>query len=635
MAIEKMRYVYFVGEKDYLEDFINKYLIDDYEIQPENAVGALNNVHGLYSYKGTNPCIELIRKCDYLMQNLGIKEAEVSNVNGLNIGFDEIEEFLQNTEEGFKYYKEEKQKVDNYVTERKKLREQLKDISTMDVDLSKLFSLRFFKIRFGRIPAVYYERLNLYTKELDVILFNISSNKDYEHILYIVPDENASQVDGLFNSLQFERIRISDGLSGTPKEIQSGLDEEIRVASLRQIELTSAIAAFASDKAGKLLICRKILQDRNRTYEISKYAGFNKKSFYIIGWMPEKELQRLQAVIDKDPKVITIADPADELKKGAPTKLKNNALVKPFETIVKMYGMPSYDEIDPTPIIALVYSLMVGMMFGDVGQGFIFLIAGIILLRKGSALGGVFTGGGISAMIFGMLYGSIFSMENIIKPIFMNPIESANINTMLVLGIGLGCVLLVAGMILNIANGIKSREIGRVLFDRNGLAGLLFYGIIIFTVVLYFIKGKLWISSGILALLILIPFVIIFFRHPLENIIHKKSFLPKDKAGFFIETFFEMVDMLLSFASNTISFVRISAFAINHVGLSMAVLILSEMGSGIGKVIIMIIGNALIICLEGLIVGIQGLRLVYYEMFSRFFKGSGREYMPIGKEIKN
>ena len=96
-----------------------------------------------------------------------------------------------------------------------------------------------------------------------------------------------------------------------------------------------------------------------------------------------------------------------------------------------------------------------------------------------------------------------------------------------------------------------------------------------------------------------------------------------------------MVDMLLSFASNTVSFVRLSAFAINHVGLSMAFIILSDLSSGIGKVIILILGNVLIIGLEGLIVGIQGLRLVYYELFSRFYSGEGKPYTPIITKNKN
>ena len=109
--------------------------------------------------------------------------------------------------------------------------------------------------------------------------------------------------------------------------------------------------------------------------------------------------------------------------------------------------------------------------------------------------------------------------------------------------------------------------------------------------------------------------------------------MPEKKGGFIIETVFEMVDMLLGFASNTISFVRISAFAINHVGLSMAVMILADMGTGFAHVAIVIFGNFLVIVLEGMIVGIQGLRLVYYELFSRFYKGDGRPYTPLGSEM--
>lgn len=112
--------------------------------------------------------------------------------------------------------------------------------------------------------------------------------------------------------------------------------------------------------------------------------------------------------------------------------------------------------------------------------------------------------------------------------------------------------------------------------------------------------------------------------------------MPDGVGGFFIETTFEMVDMLLSFASNTISFVRLSAFAINHVGLSMAIGILAEMPSSpLAQTVIMIIGNAAIIVLEGMVVGIQGLRLTYYELFSRFYKGDGVPYEPISNNNGN
>ncbi len=637
MAIEKMTYVNFVGNKEYLDEFINKYMTEDFGMQPEFAMSALTNVRGLYAYKGSNPCTELRRRCGDIMQGLNIKDTQVPIPAKMREwSFDEIGERLRKLEEGFAFYQNEKRTIDDEIAERRHLMAQLAQIGNIDADLSGLFDLRFFKIRFGRLPRRNYERLSLYLESLDVIMMNVSEDKEYEYLLYIMPSEFEVKVDGLFNSLQFERIRIPDNLNGTPKEISAQINDEINEKTARSVQLAGAIAAYASDHQTLLKQLCRLLEERDQVYEIRKYVAFNRESFYIVGWIPSQVLKKMQPLIDKDPNVIAIVD-NDNLPSAStpPTKLKNNAIFRPFETVVTMYGLPSYDEIDPTPFIAFIYCFITGFMFGDVGQGLIFLIAGIILMRRKSPLGGVFTGGGISAVIFGFLYGSIFSYEDIIKPLFMNPIESANINTMLILGIGFGVVLLLFGMVLNIANGIKAKDAGRVLFDRNGLAGMIFYIVIIGTIVGFLLNGSLWVSAGVLAVLLLIPFLLIFFKHPLENLIHRKEhILPKEKGSFFIETIFEMVDMLLSFASNTISFVRLSAFAINHVGLSMAVLILSEMASGAGRIVVMIIGNVLIICLEGLIVGIQGLRLVYYELFSRFYSGEGRAYVPIQKAEK-
>ena len=139
------------------------------------------------------------------------------------------------------------------------------------------------------------------------------------------------------------------------------------------------------------------------------------------------------------------------------------------------------------------------------------------------------------------------------------------------------------------------------------------------------------VSFGILASILVILLLIIMFKENLEKIIVKKK--KKEEKGSLVEKIFEIIEMLLSVASNTISFVRLSAFAINHVGLCMAVYILSNMASGAGNIAIAIIGNIVVIVLEGLIVAIQVLRLEYYELFSRFYQGDGRPYKPLKSEI--
>ena len=147
----------------------------------------------------------------------------------------------------------------------------------------------------------------------------------------------------------------------------------------------------------------------------------------------------------------------------------------------------------------------------------------------------------------------------------------------------------------------------------------------------YFLKGKMLISINAIIAISLILIFIIMFNDKIMGWIEKK----KDEANTsIVEKIFEIIEMLLSFLSNTISFLRLAAFAINHAGLCMAVYLLANMTTGAGNILIAIIGNVVVLVLEGLIVGIQTLRLEYYELFSRFYDGSGKEYKSIKKQME-
>ena len=293
-----------------------------------------------------------------------------------------------------------------------------------------------------------------------------------------------------------------------------------------------------------------------------------------------------------------------------------------------MYGLPNYTEIDPTGFVAITAFLLFGFMFGDVGQGLVIFLIGLILAKKKIAIGSVFEAGGIASMIFGVLYGSVFGKEDIIPTIFISPME--NIQTMLIYGIGIGVILIIISMALNIRNGIKNKDKKKIFFDTNGIAGLVFYVTILVAGIYFLLKGKMIASMGVLSIFVIVPLIAIMFKDALAKVIFKEK--PKEKSSL-VEKIFEVIEILLSFASNTISFVRIAAFAINHVGLCMAIYILSEMMSGTGSLVVAIIGNIIVIVLEGLIVGIQVLRLEYYELFSRFYTGDGKEYKPLKEKI--
>ena len=297
-----------------------------------------------------------------------------------------------------------------------------------------------------------------------------------------------------------------------------------------------------------------------------------------------------------------------------------------------MYGLPSYNEIDPSPIVALTYFLFFGMMFGDIGQGAVIILVGALMwFLKKLSLGKVLMTVGVSSMIFGCFYGSIFGIEDIIHG--FNPNE--NINTVLFAAVGIGMFMIVAVIIVNIINGIRQKNVEKIFFSQNGLPGLVMYigAVILVLVMLNFVKFS--IPSGLLIALIVIALLIIFLREPLTKLVEGRGdVIPESKLDFILENFFELFEVVLSFLTNTISFIRIGAFALSHVGMMSVVFLLAETGSGYNPVIL-VIGNLFVIGFEGMIVCIQVLRLEFYELFGRFYEGDGRPFEPAGEVTKD
>jgi V/A-type H+-transporting ATPase subunit I len=319
-------------------------------------------------------------------------------------------------------------------------------------------------------------------------------------------------------------------------------------------------------------------------------------------------------------------DVSTDLSADPPTRLKNPKIFKPFEMFVEMYGLPAYNEMDPTMFIALTYTLMFGIMFGDVGQGICLVVGGFLLYHfKKMNLAAIVSLAGIWSTVFGFMYGSIFGFEDILSPVWMRPMD--NIMTTLMLAIGFGMVLILIAMVINIINAIRAKEPGRLLFDQSGVAGLICYGCAATCIVLYE-TGHALPATSILAVAVGIPLVAIFLKEPLSNLVeHKKHIFPEGSKGmFFVEAFVELFDVVLSYATNSISFVRVGAFALSHAGMMGVVMTLAGYESGSPNWIVVVFGNILVTGLEGLVVGIQVLRLEYYEMFSRFYRGSGKPF---------
>lgn len=365
--------------------------------------------------------------------------------------------------------------------------------------------------------------------------------------------------------------------------------------------------------------------------------------FQLFGWVPEKEADRLSDSLCRLGGVEVKFDSPEQLENlSPPTKLENSWFARPYEFFVSMFGMPRYDEIDPTPLVAITYTLFFGIMFADLGQGLVLALAGWIMGKHmKNWLGPILVRCGISGALFGLVFGSVFGYEHALdgfyrllgfggKPI--DVMESSSITLILAAAIAIGVLLVTVVILLNIYVSLRKADYGSALFGKNGVAGLALYvGLILFA--LGFVTELPLPRLPLVWGMIVLPCVLIWLGEPLGRLVaHRQSWMPEKWGEYLIQGIFELFESVLSYMTNTVSFIRVGAFVLVHAGMMMVFSTIAEMaGGGVAEVIVMIFGNLLVIALEGLLVGVQSLRLEYYELFSRFFSGSGKEFKPAGK----
>ncbi|WP_306483240.1 V-type ATP synthase subunit I [Anaerococcus sp.] len=447
---------------------------------------------------------------------------------------------------------------------------------------------------------------------------NIDSKENY---LLVYPKQVKEDIKRAVNTMGFidKKTPESDDLETTDRKLEE-TDKEIK-------ELEEKIEAIKNNNEDLIQDIPHTIEYYEKSSEIKDKMAKGDKYFYLSGWVPKSKVDDFKNLEEKyDKTKVNINNRSCSSK--PPTKLKNNILFRPFEFLVNMYGAPNYNEIDPTPFFAITYLLLYGMMFGDLGQGLVFVLLSFYVDKINKTFGGLVRRIGISSSIFGLMYGSFFGIETLIPTLLIKPFD--NIMTVLIASVAFGVVLMVISYIIGIFNKVKKQDnIEEGIFGKEGLAGLMM--MISFILIILNIVGKSPIPMLVAIIILVLSIVMIIFKQPLARRIEGEYPLyDSSKGDYYVESSFSIVEALLSVFSNLVSFTRVGAFAINHVGLYMAFEVMAKLaGGGIIGIIILILGNILIIGLEGMIVFIQGLRLEFYEMFSKYYEGNGRKFRPI------
>lgn len=628
MAVEKMKLLSITGKDTDLEKFLAKNIIN-LDIQIEDAKKVYKKGWKLEYFSYDYTVKEYIKKCEKILDELQIeKDDDYWNYNIIN-SVREIKEKIDNINNQYTEYINKIVDLEKENELMQKNYDIIKNLVSVDSKIENLYNLKYMKFRYGTVPTKNLEEINRKIDNTDAIYFELKREEEYTWILYLTTEEFLGKVDSFFNVQDFERIWLPKEASGTPEEFINQIEKNIKENLTKIDKEKEELRNLRIDAKEILIGAYKQLLLYENVNILKKYIVHDQNgTFYIVLWVSKDNVENIKSILSNYKNVdYDIFDDDEDIQ--APTKLKNIKIFRPFETLIKMYGVPNSKEIDPTGLVAITAFIMFGFMFGDVGHGLVIFILGLILAKRKASLGPVLAIGGISSIIFGVLYGSVFGKEDIIKPILISPMD--NIQTMLISGIAVGSIFILIAMIFNIINGIKNKNLQKCLFDKNGISGFLLYGLILADVAVYFLKGQMLIPINVIVIVSIILILLILFGDTISSKLEKKKEQAKTPM---VEKIFEIIEMTLSFASNTISFLRLAAFAINHVGLCMAVYLLADMSSGVGNIAIAIIGNIVVIALEGLIVGIQVLRLEYYELFSRFYEGNGREFKSIKKQIQ-
>jgi V/A-type H+-transporting ATPase subunit I len=555
--------------------------------------------------------------------------------------------------------------------EKAKIEEALNEaraFANLNAPFAELDQLSYLTLRVGRLDSRAQEQVKRSLSDRAVIIPLGEGGR----ILAAASRRGRFALDSELKKAGFIPIAIPEGYQGIPAELLGGLEDRLSAAEkdLEQIRRDKenlrqeGIPQFRGLTASYLMAA---------AVERLKSKLTATRSIYVLtGWAPQDAIQTMVkdlTRITEERIAIRTFNPEEmpevaEGREKVPVSLKHGAYVKGFERLVFSYGAPLYGTIDPTPFVAVFFSILFGIMFGDLGQGFVLFLLGLLTRKGGPRSFKNFHGYstpliavGIASMAMGLLTGEIFTTEGLLAVptqaaagFFMNIFgipgepperilhlmpEKGNIARLFYFfgfTISVGVVLNSIGLVVNIINLWVLKRYEQACFAKTGISGLLLFWYAIF-IAIRCIAGGSFLWFDLVGLLV--PVFCIFFGPLLWRLIAgERPVLAEGLMVFIMEGFVEILETLSTYVSNTVSFLRVGAFALSHAVLSFIVFTLSGMVSrGVtgGPVLalgIMIFGNLVIIVLEGMIVAIQVVRLQYYEFFSKFFTETGIEFKP-------
>lgn len=636
MSIEKMEFVNISGHTSDLNATLVK-LSDCGCFHIESASKVAKKKSGYTALKEDNPYTPLLRKLNEISARSGVtfKSTDYSDVE--NESLPSLERYLSEVSSTLDEYKTAERQAREQLSVHEQAMYQVDHLQGITADFQQIFHCEHIKIRMGRLPADSFAKLPYYDDK-PFFFIHFSQEQEYYWGMYLVPVAYLDEVEEIFEELYFERTHIPDFVHGDSETASSELHKMVEEDKKTVEDCVKKSDEYMQQKTERLCKIFSRLKTQHDNFDLRNKAVIVKDKFQLVGFVPRKDSERFAGMFGDIESVSVSMQHADvNGKLPPPIKMKDNWFTRPFSLFVEMYGLPSYNGINPTSFVAITYMLLFGIMFGDFGQGVVLAIFGALMGKfKKWSMGPIISRVGISGAIFGLLYGSVFGYEELLDPVYEKlgisflPIKVMdNVAPILVATIALGVLLIMISILINIVSGIKNKDYESALFSNNGIAGLVFFGSILGGLVGTLLGVKVF-SVPYVLFLIVLPLILMFMREPLACMVKGKKYKMEGGVGDFIASnFFEVFEFLLSYVSNSLSFVRVGGFAISHASMMLVVMALAKGMSAAASPVMVVFGNVFVMGIEALLVCIQAMRLEFYELFSRFYSGDGVPFTPV------
>ncbi|UCF04915.1 MAG: hypothetical protein JSV33_13480 [bacterium] len=505
----------------------------------------------------------------------------------------------------------------------------------------------FLDIHYGEVRTENLDYIRDKLTPLAAVVLPLARKEENEVILMIGLKSDRLKLKRILREASFEEIEMPEEAQKDSGIVTEELEKKIDELKVQIDGVNAELHTLKTENSIIVTEFYRALQVAHLLIKVKNYLKRTAKTYIFSGWVPSNKKQVVEREIYRAAKgraIIEIVPPEEitGVKKGTvkvPVLLKHPQFFRPFEMLVSSYGLPQYKFIDPTFFVAISFLVIFGMMFGDVGHGAVLVLLGWWLGFKskkvkgaGKLIGRLAFYCGLSSIAFGFLFGSIFGLEHLLPTVWVKPMD--NVLYFFRVAIYFGIVMISIGIIFNIINAVRARNLKAGLFDHAGVVSAIIYwgGIGIVSI---FLSNRP-VPLKLLIYAIGAPVLALFLREPIAALISQRRMaFEKGVFAYLIETVIEVIEIFTGYLANTVSFIRVAAFSLAHVGLFIAVFSLVDMvkdksGGIIYSSLILIFGNAVIIALEGLVVTVQAIRLEYYEFFGKFFLGGGVAYKPIG-----